>query len=178
VTFSAKNLIQTNSTDEGIQKREELIEDIFFMPVFAPFQKTLTSIFIDTNLNEPRGKMSGKNIVLSAQVSRDTEFVKLFFHELGHSVDIYFFTGASSPDISQNFYRISWISPEIKRAGEKQSSFVSGYAATNQYEDFAESFVFYIFHNQYFQDRALRDESLRQKYLFLAKYVFPDGAFV
>jgi hypothetical protein len=51
--------------------------------------------------------------------------------------------------------------------------FVSGYAAANQYEDFAESLVFYIFHNATFADRALRSESLRQKYLFFANSLFP-----
>ncbi len=55
--------------------------------------------------------------------------------------------------------------------------FVSGYAQSNQYEDFAESFVMYIFHNATFADRALRSESLRQKYLFLANSVFPRGYF-
>jgi len=55
--------------------------------------------------------------------------------------------------------------------------FVSGYAATNQYEDFAESFVFYIFHNATFADRALRSESIRQKYLFFANTVFARGYF-
>ena len=55
--------------------------------------------------------------------------------------------------------------------------FVSGYAATNQYEDFAETFVFYVFHNSTFADRALRSESLRLKYLFFMNSVFPMGAY-
>lgn len=54
---------------------------------------------------------------------------------------------------------------------------MSGYAATNQYEDFAESLVWYVFHNEDFADRALRNEMIRQKYLFFATQVFPGGAF-
>ncbi len=57
-------------------------------------------------------------------------------------------------------------------------SFISGYAATNQYEDFAESFTFYIFHNREFADRAMKNESLRQKYLFFSNSIFTGGAFV
>ncbi len=58
------------------------------------------------------------------------------------------------------------------------SAFVSGYAATNQYEDFAESLTFYIFHNDEFMERALKNDSLRQKYLFISNFVFPDGEFL
>ena len=58
------------------------------------------------------------------------------------------------------------------------SSFITGYAATNQYEDFAESFTMYIFHNRTFEDRALANESIRRKYLFFQTVVFPNGYFV
>ena len=54
---------------------------------------------------------------------------------------------------------------------------MSGYAATNKYEDFAESFTFYIFHNTYFADRALKNSSIREKYLFFSNNVFPSGQF-
>lgn len=65
----------------------------------------------------------------------------------------------------------------IKKPGETSQNFISGYAASNRYEDFAESFGFYIFHNDEFVDRAMRNDSLRQKYLFLQKYVFVHGEF-
>ncbi|MBX9808943.1 hypothetical protein K2X92_00960, partial [Candidatus Gracilibacteria bacterium] len=39
------------------------------------------------------------------------------------------------------------------------------------------SFVFYIFHNAVFADRALKSESVRQKYLFFANSIFPGGSF-
>ena len=37
------------------------------------------------------------------------------------------------------------------KAKMNSSAFVSGYAATNQYEDFAESFAMYVFHNAAFR---------------------------
>ena len=58
------------------------------------------------------------------------------------------------------------------------SSFVSGYAATNKYEDFAESLTFYIFHNDEFLDRAMKNDSLRNKYLFISNFVFENGEFL
>lgn len=50
------------------------------------------SVFIDGTLIEPRGRMRGQFISLSAKVVRDSEFLKLFIHELGHYVDIYVLT--------------------------------------------------------------------------------------
>jgi hypothetical protein len=80
--------------------------------------------------------------------------------------------GKSDP--SEIFYRISWLEKSTKKSSEMMSSFVSGYAATNQYEDFAESLTFYIFHNDEFLDRALKNDSLRNKYLFISNFVFEN----
>ncbi len=122
--------------------------------------------------------MKDAQISLSPYVARDTEFIKLFIHELAHYIDIYaIIANRNGYDISDDFYHISWQKPTIKRANQGTMDFVSGYAATNQYEDFAESFVFYIFHNSTFADRALRSESIRHKYIFLANYIFPHGYF-
>ena len=39
------------------------------------------------------------------------------------------------------FYQLSWIDINIMKAGLNTKDFVSGYAMTNKYEDFAESFL-------------------------------------
>lgn len=51
-------------------------------------------------------------------------------------------------------------------------SFVSGYAATNQYEDFAETFTMYVFHNRELLNRTADSDALKQKYEFLRDRVF------
>lgn len=123
--------------------------------------------------------MQGTSITLSTSVNQEGEFIKLLIHELGHYIDIYKLVGTTSrTDPSEIFYGISWQDRTTKKAGEGMSSFVSGYAATNKYEDFAESFVFYMFHNTEFADRGLKNESLRQKYLFFQDYLFPGGQFI
>jgi hypothetical protein len=145
---------------------------------FFDYTDETLQILIDHTLIEPRGRMKWRNISLSSHIARDSEFLKLFLHELAHFVDIYILKNIWGKDLSHNFYTISWQNPNTKRAWQKQINFVSGYAATNQYEDFAESFVFYVFHNRVFEDRALRDDIMRQKYLFFQQYVFPNGTFV
>ncbi len=123
--------------------------------------------------------MKGKSIRLSPNVAKESEFLQLLVHEVGHYIDIYsLITFSRKPDPSSYFYSISWEGKNTKKPDQTIQSFISGYAATNQYEDFAESFTFYIFHNDEFADRALRNDSLRQKYLFLGEYVFPEGTFL
>lgn len=56
--------------------------------------------------------------------------------------------------------------------------FVSGYAMTNKYEDFGESFTFFLFHNDEFAKRAKQSKTLQAKYTFFQKYVFPNKEFV
>ena len=169
--------LESNSRTETTIQREKMITS-FLNSRFSDFSYTSLRIVLDKNLKEPRGRMQGKTLTLSSQIVRDSEFFKLFLHEFAHFLDIFILAPSNGQDVSSLFYDISWSRPMVKKAWEKQISFVSGYAATNQYEDFAESFVMYVFHNQTFQDRALRDESLRKKYLFFAEYVFGDGEFV
>lgn len=171
--------IQITSTtiNDSTQSREKMITQVLNSSGFYPYSNYSLGITIDHTLVEPRGRIKGRAISLSSSVVRDSEFLKLFIHELGHFVDIYVFNNLLNKDVSQDFYAISWQNPTTKRAWQKQQNFVSGYSATSQYEDFAESFVFYIFHNRVFEERALRDDMVRQKYLFFQTYVFPQWTF-
>ena len=113
-----------------------------------------------------------------ASLPSDSEFLKVFVHELGHVVDLHFLVKklfASDP--SEAFYTLSWVDYDQKKKGMSINDFVSGYALTNKYEDFAESFAFYVFHNDEFKRRAIKNATLVQKYNFLATEVFANGEF-
>lgn len=169
--------IKNENTYIDSKNRINTLREILYSSIMT-FNYSKLSVIIDGFQREPRWRMQDAKISLSPYIVRDTEFTKLFIHELAHYIDIYAYSpNRSGYDISDDFYHISWQTPNIKRAREWTIDFVSGYAATNQYEDFAESFVFYIFHNATFADRALRSESIRQKYLFFANTVFPRGYF-
>lgn len=170
-------VIKSENTTISSKNRIDTLNGILYSSAMS-FSYNRLSIIIDGFQKEPRGRMKNAQISLSPYVTRDTEFAKLFVHELAHYIDIYvFFSNGIWRDISDDFYTISWQSPTAKRSKQGTMDFVSGYAATNQYEDFAESFVFYIFHNATFADRAYRSESMRQKYLFFANSVFSNGYF-
>jgi Putative zinc-binding metallo-peptidase len=170
--------IEANTSSKVAETRKTLLTDLLSAPVFR-FPYSQLSVFLDEYLIEPRGRMKGGSITLSNKVAKDAEFIQLFTHEFAHFLDIYVLVPKKKQaDPSNEYYMISWSNPTVKRIGQTMSSFVSGYAATNQYEDFAESFVFYVFQNQTFLDRAMKNDDLRQKYLFFQKYVFPNGTFV
>jgi hypothetical protein len=99
-------------------------------------------------------------------IPSDSEQLKVFVHELGHIVDIFYLKKGILADPSDIFYAISWESFNTKKAGQKITDFVSGYALSNKYEDFAETFAFYIFHNEDFRNRAKKDSFLQKKYDF------------
>jgi hypothetical protein len=171
-------IVNTVGSAQNSVSRKKLIQEVLDTKVMT-FQYSALSIFIDANQVEPRGKMQWHTITLSATVPKESEFLKLLVHELGHYVDIYFLiTDSLKWDPSTRFYDISWIDTSTKKSNETLQSFVSGYASSNRYDDFAESFVFYVFHNREFADRAMKNDSLRQKYLFLSENIFPDWNFI
>lgn len=169
--------VKSSTSTPSIEKRKNILTTILDYHASSFLSRSLT-VLIDDTLVEPRWRIKGLHIDLSSHVLRDGEFIKLFTHEFGHFVDLFYFVPDKLWDISDQFYTISWTSTSVKKSTEWLSSFVSWYAATNKYEDFAESFTFYIFHNTYFADRALKNESLRKKYLFFNTQVFPSGQFV
>lgn len=127
---------------------------------------------VDNDRVSPRGQMSNESVILSGRMKSKNEVAKVLVHELGHMVDIYFLKQrGGNPDPSKEFYAISWSEPTVLLPGTTVKSFASGYAATNQYEDFSEAFTLYIFHNTTFAERAKNIPALQQKYDFLKNRV-------
>ena len=131
------------------------------------------TVEVDSTRTEPRGQMQDNEIILSPSIGSPTEALKVFTHEMGHVIDIYKLMPTTlRADPSDGFYRLSWIDYHTKKPDMKITDFVSGYALTNQYEDFAETFAFYIFHNSVFQSRAAGSNTLQAKYDFIHSTVF------
>lgn len=105
------------------------------------------------------------------------EFLAVSIHEFAHFVDIYFLEKKVLKDVSNEFYDISWEKTKIIKSWEEQKDFVSWYALTNKYEDFAESFTYFILHNADFVEKSKESISLQKKYAFFEKYLFQEGEF-
>jgi hypothetical protein len=147
---------------------DTVLAGTYFRDVLWSFPLT-----VDINRTSPRGQMSNETVTLSGRIKSVSEMAKVLVHELGHMVDIYYLRSrGTKADPSRTFYTISWTEPTVLRSGMNGSSFVSGYAATNQYEDFAEAFTMYVFHNNAFLEKTKNSPALLQKYNFLRDSVF------
>jgi hypothetical protein len=80
-----------------------------------------------------------------------------------------------SNDPSVAFYSISWMTESVKKAGVKNTDFVSGYAASDAFEDLAETVVYYVFHQENFKQRAKTNKAMAAKLKWVETYMFPSG---
>lgn len=135
-------------------------------------------IEIHQPLYDVRGRMIQKVLKLfGVSQMKSSEFVSVWIHEFSHYVDIYFLEKKVIRDLSNNFYDISWQKTKVLKPWQTNLGFVSGYAMTNKYEDFAESFTYYILHNQDFLMRSKKSEILKMKYDFFNIYIFKQWEF-
>lgn len=132
--------------------------------------------------------LAGADLSADAQV-RDEEFVGVFGHEIGHVVDTGVHNGTPDAgtsafhdgpnpiynnDISVKFYSLSFLDEKTPRRTSSALDFVSGYAMTDPFEDFAETFNFYLLHGKEFKKMKASSKILQRKYSFMKMWIF-DG---
>ncbi|MBD3156252.1 hypothetical protein GF369_00325 [Candidatus Peregrinibacteria bacterium] len=139
-----------------------------------------------------RGLGGGSTIILRCSNVSDKELSSVLVHEMGHIVDTGLHTGNSwygkssfmdgslpiyNDDLSLRFYRISWTNHKTLKQGARESNFVTTYAMSDPFEDFAETYNFYILHGDQFREMAEYDRSLMRKYLFMKYYIFKGNEY-
>ena len=107
-----------------------------------------------------------------------TEVLSVWVHEFSHYLDLYILDNSWWSDISNDFYNISWESTKVLKAWLNQNDFVSWYSMTNKYEDFAESFTYYVLHNNDFYSKAKNSDILMNKYNFFKNNIFKNWEFI
>ncbi len=183
--FSAKNYETSGDKLELESIKKGLRSSILKLP--RSHTQALKSLEIRNQKHESRGLANSKKIIIhTASVGDEQELQSVFIHELGHVVDLGKMNGNSgrttafwdgktpvySDDVSLKFYSISWNSASERKDAMKRSDFISGYAMTNCFEDFAESYVFYRLHGEKFRTIAEESPALKAKYDFMKTYVF------
>lgn len=154
-----------------------LAENFLYIPSILS-KIDLLSIDMYQYSAEVRGRMEKKKIFIFGILSLShQEFLSLLIHEFGHYYDIYSMPRTRFGDESQSFYDISWESVTTPRDSMTVGDFVSGYAMTNQYEDFSESYTYYILHNREFLEKAGHSVVLQKKYDFFRNTIFTRNQF-
>lgn len=155
-----------------------LVEEFIYHDHILPSIDSL-DVLLYKSIGDTRGRMKSKKIHMYGVLKRtDEEFVSVLVHEFAHYFDIYSLSKSAFGDVSQRFYDISWQSVTTLSSGQDVGDFVSGYAMTNQYEDFAETYLYYMLHNKDFLQKAKRSEILAKKYVFMKEYVFRTDIFI
>lgn len=151
--------------------------------------KNLTLYF---NSSGRRGLGGGSTIILRCENVTDAELVSVLVHEIGHIEDTGVLTGnfwagesefrdGKNPiykdDASLDFYRISFQDDKTIKPEASDLDFVSGYAKTDPFEDFAETYNYYLLHGDNFRILAGNNDALMKKYNFMREKVFKGKEF-
>ena len=188
--FSAENFSNSTSRKKLGEIKKILDATIFDLP--GAHTSALKNLKIRNEKNISRGMASGRTIVLNtASIESKKELIAVFVHEIGHVVDLgmlreiekkqksEFFDGAIpiwETDPSLEFYRISWKNSDTRK-NARRADFVSGYAMTDPFEDFAESYIFFRLHGEKFRAFKKFSPKLAQKYNFLKTKIFAGREF-
>lgn len=178
---------------KDIKLKHRIIADEVLRSMPKKCQNTLKNFYVRYDNPKQRGLGGKTTIILSGNIP-DDEFRALMIHELGHVFDlnnaVECLSGTKDSGISHfrdgddlfyqndpsiSFYSISWINEKTKRPGARPDDFVTGYAAWDVFEDFAESMTYFITQNDVFLERAQTNPILAAKYNWFRIHMFPEG---
>ena len=140
----------------------------------------------------PRALAGSRTLKIRQDTFQKEEFDAIMVHEFAHILDLGYMRGSPESgesgfmdgsvkiynnDGSVGFYQISWQDEKTLKESADKLDFVSGYAKSDAFEDFAESVVFYVLHNREFRIMASQNDALRKKYNFIRKEVFEGKIF-
>lgn len=143
--------------------------------------KTFAVMYKDATRRGLGGKTT---IILDGSVG-DAEFVALLTHECGHVIHSNLLGSATSPksvykdggDIFYSdsamvaFWQISWKTESKKESGAQNKDYISGYAKSDAFEDFAETFAAYTLQRDMLRDRAVDNSDIAAKLQWMETYL-------
>jgi hypothetical protein len=139
-----------------------------------------------------RGWGSRSTITLRCRNVTDSELAGVMTHEMGHIVDLGKLNGTVfggttefhdfgdaifQDDPSVSFYRISWSDTEKMHENSTALDFVSGYAMSDPFEDFSETYAFYTLQGPTFRAFASNNVQLQKKYEYMRNTIFHGQEF-
>ncbi|MFA5830065.1 MAG: hypothetical protein WC843_06285 [Candidatus Gracilibacteria bacterium] len=152
----------------------------------------LQNLTLSFSADARRGLGGGSTVILRCVGVTDTELVSVLVHEMGHIVDTGVVEGNSSSeesdfqdgnnpvykdDPSLEFYSLSFLDEKTLRPDASRMDFVSGYAMSDPFEDFAETYNYYILHGGEFRKLGTQNKVLQAKYNYLKTRIFHGEEF-
>jgi hypothetical protein len=149
---------------------------------------SLKKLALEIGEHKRRGLASFRSIYLGVDaIESEQELRRVLIHEIGHLVDLGVLKGKKGfpkssfqdgskainiTDPSLNFYSLCWETSYLQKNVCNAQDFVSEYAQTDVFEDFAESYLLFTENNESFLRMAEESAILQSKYDFLAQVVF------
>lgn len=176
---------------KDIEARHQKLADETLRALPSFCREKLKNFYVNYDKKAANRGLGGESTIIIIGTVPDAEFRALLIHECGHVTDIgglkgtiesnaSAFVDGSTPvynnDPSVSFYQISWADTHTRKSSSKSTDFVSGYAMTDPFEDFAETFAFYALQQKEFQRLAKTNTLLKAKYDYMAAYVFANNA--
>ena len=187
VNSSQTALLPVVNQEDILMKHRHLADEVLRSLPWQ-CQTSLKNFYVRYD-NPSRRGLAGKNTIILDGSVPDEEFRALLIHEFGHITDLGCLQGGSASsasnfkdgsetikidDLSIGFYSISWADSKHQKTGSKDGDFVSGYAEWDPFEDFAETYAYFVLQNQSFRQRARSNHVLAEKYRWMGKNIFPS----
>lgn len=169
-----------------------------YMTYSKKLSDTIYSIRLNKDIDWRRWYAGHHSITINLWwIKSNKELKEVITHELWHVIDLgiiwwystkldtdYTEFGEESfsiDDHSLEFYNLSWLSEKIRKDISSYKDFVSWYALTDPFEDFAECVNLYLNHYKVFAEMSKTNYIISQKFefmkqLFWNKYIFTDQA--
>ncbi|MFH1012565.1 MAG: putative zinc-binding metallopeptidase [Candidatus Peregrinibacteria bacterium] len=189
--FSYVHFSARNRSDSSLANLQEGLETRIF-EVFGRLPeshvRSVENVILDYDPQAHRG-LGGRQIVILRADMEPRELVGVLVHELAHNVDLIALESSQTQrasgfkdgdqaifigDPSVDFYRISWETEIVRKRTASNLDFVSGYAMTDAFEDFAETYAYYVLHGNEFKAKVATSPALYAKWRFMKYHVF-DG---
>ena len=160
----------------AIHSQQRMLADRTLRTLPASCRDHLQTFIVRYDHPDRRG-LGGKTTIIVDGSVPDSEFVALITHECGHVIhgnltgnarsgdsafrdgnDVFFADGAAV-----SFFALSWENERTLRAGQTDKDFVSGYAKSDAFEDFAETFAAFLLHRHALEQQAAQSATVAAK---------------
>ncbi len=161
---------------KSIRENQQKIADAVLRRLPAGCRDNLKNFYVLYNNPKQRG-LGGKSTIILDGTPKDTEFAALLVHECGHVIHANM-QGNSKSGLSLfkdgkdtfakdspvvSFFAISWMQSNIMKKDLTKEDFVSGYAQSDVFEDFAETFATYVLQRPSMVERAKTNSVIAAK---------------
>lgn len=164
-------------------RHQELANNV--LRALPPHCRTFLKNFYVQYVDVKQRGLGGKTTIIIDGTAPDSEFAGLLIHECGHVTHANLQGSSTSgesafrdgKDIFYNdspvaaFFAISWSTESVLQKGTKKTDFVSGYAQSDAFEDFAETFAMYILHRPVLKERAKTNKIIAAKLSWMETYL-------